>query len=139
MRVKFFSETDCEGMEDQRAQMLALWTRCPACGDFDPDDLFGMVARGRAVIFVVFDADRMLLAGAFEFVHYPRQLAINIMALAGEQVQAGLASFWEKFREWCRLAGADVVEARCAPGMVRLLRRGGFEPAYTVVRQKVGA
>lgn len=137
MRVRFFSVGDHEGFEDQQDAMLALWTRCPACGDFEPQDLFGMVRDGRAVIGAVYEGDRPVLAGAFEFIHYPRQLAVNVMALAGEQMDAAMDAFWETFRQWCRSAGAEVIEARCAPGMARLLARKGFEPAYTVVRQKL--
>ncbi len=137
MKVRFFSVGDHEGLEDQQEAMLALWARCPVCGDFEPQDLFGMVRDGRAVIGAVYEGGRPVLAGAFEFIHYPRQLAVNVMALAGEQMDAAMDAFWETFRQWCRSAGAEVIEARCAPGMARLLARKGFEPAYTVVRQKL--
>jgi hypothetical protein len=137
MRVRFFSAGDHEGLEDQQDAMLALWAPCPVCGDFEPQDLFGMVRDGRAVIGAVYEGDRPVLAGAFEFIHYPRQLAVNVMAIAGEQMDAAMDAFWETFRQWCRSAGAEVIEARCAPGMTRLLSRKGFEPAYTVVRQKL--
>lgn len=137
MKVRFFSAGDHEGLEDQQEAMLALWASCPVCGDFEPQDLFGMVREGRAVIGAVYEGERPILAGAFEFIHYPRQLAVNVMALAGEQMDAAMDAFWETFRQWCRSAGAQVIEARCAPGMTRLLARKGFEPAYTVVRQKL--
>lgn len=137
MKVRFFSAGDCEGLEDQQDAMLALWARCPTCGDFEPRDLFSMVKDGRAVIGAVYEGDTPVLAGAFEFVHYPRQLAVNVMAIAGGQIDSAMDAFWETFRQWCRSAGADVIEARCAPGMTRLLQRKGFEPSYTVVRQKL--
>lgn len=137
MKVRFFSGTDHEGLEDQKNALLAIWARCPTCGDFEPEYLFGMVADGRAVIGVVYEGEQPVLAGAFEFVHYPRQLAVNIMAIAGEQMGEAMDAFWETFRQWCRSAGAEVIEARCAPGMARLLARKGFESAYTVVRQKL--
>jgi hypothetical protein len=137
MKVRFFSSSDHEGLDDQKAAMLAIWAKCPVCGDFDPEDLFDMVRNGKAVIGAVYQDNELILAGAFEFVHYPRQLAVNIMAIAGQQMDAAMDAFWETFRQWCRSAGADVIEARCAPGMTRLLQRKGFEPAYTVVRQKM--
>lgn len=137
MKVRFFSGGDHEGLEDQKEALLGILLRCPTNGDFNAEDLFDMVVEGYIVIGVVYEGDQPVLAGAFEFVHYPRQLAVNIMAIAGEQMGEAMDAFWETFRQWCRSAGAEVIEARCAPGMARLLSRKGFEPAYTVVRQKL--
>lgn len=137
MNLRFFSKNDCEGLENQRKELLEIWSKCPSCDDFEPADIFDMVDNGGAVICSVQEEGRIVLAGAFEFAHYPRQLAVNVMAIAGAGMDRFIDEFFEKFVLWCRLAGADVIEARCAPAMARLLGRNGFKPAYTVVRHSL--
>jgi hypothetical protein len=71
---------------------------------------------------------------AFEFVHYPQTLAVNVMALGGSGLDETAAQFWDSFRAWCKSAGATVIEASCSDAMARMLGRYGFETAYRVVR-----
>jgi len=71
---------------------------------------------------------------AFEFIAYPRLLAVNIIALAGEALEKVIGLFFETFCDWCRQAGAQAIEARCGEAMTRLLRRYGLGKVYNVVR-----
>ena len=139
MQVEFLSEATPEALDNQADELIRTWAALPACSDFDPADLIELCRDGRAVIGVVRDGGQVVLAGAFEFVRYPRQVAVNIMALAGSRMTQAMGEFWSTFRAWCASAGADVIEARCAPGMTRLLQANGFEFGYAVMRQKLEA
>ena len=94
-------------------------------GEFTVEDLKRLTSEGRAITMVV------------EVVMYPSQTAVNIMALGGDRFAEGEAVFGEAFRQWCRKAGATVIEASCSPAMARMLRKFGFDVAYQVVRSKV--
>lgn len=74
------------------------------------------------------------MAMVFEFVHYPQQLAVNIMALGGSELGSVLQEFMETFREWCKEAGATNIEAACSPGMSRMLSKYEFKTTYQLVR-----
>ncbi len=105
-----------------------------ARGEFTMADIERMTREGRVITAIVLDDGRPLLAMAFEFVHYPRQLAVNIMAMGGRDLDQVASRFWPTFRAWCRRAGANVIEASCSDAMARILRRYGFDSAYRVVR-----
>lgn len=93
-----------------------------------------MTANGRAIVAMVDGDDGPALAMAFEFVHYPQRLAVNIMALGGSGLAEVAEEFWGLFCMWCRSAGADMIEASCSEAMARMLGRHGFESVYRVVR-----
>lgn len=102
------------------------------CLDFVADDLF---ALDHVILGAVYYGDVVMLAGAFEFRHYPRHLAVNIMALGGKNMRAAMGMYWDKFQDWCRTAGATVIEADCGDAMTRLLERQGFTHTQNRVRQ----
>lgn len=106
-------------------------------GEFTVEDLKRLTSEGRAITMVVSDESGAVFALVFEVVLYPSQTAVNIMALGGDRFAEGEAVFGEAFRQWCRKAGATVIEASCSPAMARMLRKFGFDAAYQVVRSKV--
>jgi len=118
-------------------QVEPILSNVPSGGDFVTADLLDLLKTERAVLGVVYLDDGVTMAGVFEFIHYPRLMAVNIIALAGARMGDAMALFWEGFREFCRSQGANVIEARCGDAMTRLLRRQGFEPTYQVVRQEI--
>ena len=105
-----------------------------ARGEFTVEDIRQMTAQGRVITAVVEQDGHAVLALAFEFVHYPRTLAVNIMALGGRGLDTAADEFWDTFRTWCKSAGATVIEAACSDAMARMLGRYGFENVYRVVR-----
>ena len=103
-------------------------------GEFTVQDIERLAQAGKAVVCVIEKDGKAVLAAAFEFVHYPRKRAINIMAMAGVGLHEAQVLFWDAFNDWARGAGVACIEASCSRAMARLLGRFGFEDVYRVVR-----
>ena len=74
-----------------------------------------------------------VVAAAFEFVHYPRLKALNVVALAGEPLEfrGAFDGYWRQLTEFARSCGCARIEAKCSRAMARLLRAGyGFATVY---------
>lgn len=108
-----------------------------ARGEFTVADIARLTQAGRVIVALVECDDVPMLALAFEFVHYPQTLAVNILALGGRRVEEAAAQFWAMFKDWCKSAGASVIEASCSAAMVRLLGRYEFKSVYQVVRAEL--
>jgi len=105
-----------------------------ARGEFTVEDIRRLTEAGRVITALIEKDGEAVLAMAFEFVHYPQKLAVNILALGGQSVDEVASEFWDTFKEWCRSAGASAIEASCSEAMARLLRRQEFKSVYRVVR-----
>lgn len=126
-------------LEAEFPQLLPIFERLPVVPEYRPAQLLELAQRGAAHIGRIEDESGVLIgAMAFEFINYPDVLAVNIIALAGERLDEIAGDLFSKFKEFCRLAGADIVEARCGEAMSRMLRRYGFGKAYNVVRARLG-
>jgi hypothetical protein len=106
-------------------------------GELALKDIASMTKSGRFITALVEDKGEPVLALTFEFVPYPQQLAVNIVALGGHGLADVAAEFWETFKAWCRSAGADMIEAWCGDAMARLLGKYEFKNAYQVVRAQL--
>lgn len=137
MRLTFIQGEDA--LKAEFPQLLPIFDRLPVVPEYRPPQLLDLALRGAAHIGRI-EADDGDLVGAmaFEFINYPAALAVNIIALAGEGLDEIAAELFGKFKEFCRLAGADIVEARCGEAMSRMLQRYGFGKAYNVVRANLG-
>lgn len=102
-----------------------------AHGEFDANDLKQLAIDGRITLGFCSDYS---MAIAFEFRHYPKFVAVNVVALAGHGLSAVAAQFFCAFKTFCRAAGAECIEASCSAGMSRLLRRYGFSEIYRQIR-----
>jgi hypothetical protein len=103
-------------------------------GELALKDIASMTKSGRFITAVAEHDGQPVMAMSFEFVTYPQQLAVNIVALGGHGLAEIVAQFWETFKAWCRSAGVDMIEAWCGDAMARLLGRYEFKSAYQVVR-----
>jgi len=124
----------------QFSEVRALFERCvnrAVMGEFDADDLLLLAQEGRMFIGIVRDGDEPLMAFAFEFLEYPRLVALNIAAMAGRRVDEAMRELWPTFRQFARLAGADCIQASCGPGMARMLGSHGFGEVYQVMRSEL--
>ncbi|MBC2768559.1 hypothetical protein [Pusillimonas minor] len=102
-----------------------------AHGEFDANDLRQLAIDGRLTLGFCSDYS---MAIAFEFRHYPKFVAVNVVALAGHGLSAVAGQFFDAFKAFCRSAGADCIEASCSGAMARLLRTYGFIEIYKQVR-----
>lgn len=137
MKLTFIQ--DAAELEAEFPKLLPIFERLPPVPEYQPCQLLDLARRGAAHIGRIEDDDGELVgAMAFEFINYPAVLAVNIIALAGERLDEIAADLFDKFRVFCRLAGADIVEARCGEAMSRMLQRYGFGKAYNVVRADLG-
>lgn len=105
-----------------------------AHGEFTVEDLRKLNESGKAITALVESDGKPLMAMVFEFVHYPKMMAVNIMALGGQCLDEAATQFWDGFRGWCKEAGAVAIEASCSPAMTRLLSKYGFTTTYQLVR-----
>lgn len=105
-----------------------------ARGEFIVKDIKRLCDENRALIAVVLDGDKVILAMAFEFIFYPRMTACNIIALGGSRLEESANQFFITFKEWLYGIGVTVIEASCSSVMSRLLRRYGFAKTYEVMR-----
>jgi hypothetical protein len=105
-----------------------------ARGEFTVDDLEELCREGRAVAGIFTDdSGQPLMAMVFEFRHFPRRTLLNVIALAGRDLEAVAATFWPTFRQWAKESGADEIEASTSPAMTRLLHPLGFRHIYNTV------
>lgn len=105
-----------------------------ARGEFTVEDIRRLCEEGRATVGVAIERGEVVMAMAFEFIHYPRISACNIMALGGTRLDEIEEAFFITFKDWCKSMGVTVIEASCSSVMSRLLRRYGFAKTYEVVR-----
>lgn len=134
MKVRFLT---AEEVPAEFGRLRAVFSRVPVAADHTLDDIEEQACAGRMVVGFAEDGGDVVAAMAFEFLHYIRINAVNIVALAGSRLDEIHAEFFEAFRAFCRLADVTDIEARCGDGMARLLQRYGFERTYQIVRCKV--
>ena len=119
---------------DRAATHFAPVVNEAARGEFTVTDIRRLCDEGRATAVVVCDGDNVILAAAFEFIHYPQITTCNVMAIGGTRLDETMQAFFITFKEWCDSIGVTVIEASCSPPMSRLLSRYGFVKTYEVVR-----
>jgi len=105
-----------------------------ARGEFTVEDIKRLCAEKRAYCAIVLNGETVDLAMAFEFIHYPRMTACNIMAIGGSHLNDAESAFFVTFKDWCKSMSVTVIEASCSSVMSRLLKRYGFAKTYEVVR-----
>ena len=138
MKVTFITDTTLLEQKFHLAKpLLQPVIDQAARGEFTLDDIERMTAEGKVITAVAEDGDKAVMAMAFEFVHYPQALAVNVMALGGHGLDGIASEFWDSFKAWAKLAGATVIEASCSDAMARMLGRIGFESVYRVVRAEI--
>jgi hypothetical protein len=108
-------------------------------GDFTVHDLEEMCRDGRAVAGLAFQDGEPAMAFVWELRLYPSATRVNIIALAGRDLQEATSTFWPRFVEWCRESGITEIEACALPAMTRMLQPLGFSHTYNLVRMPTGA
>lgn len=107
-------------------------------GEMTVDDIKNLALQQRAYIFVVKN-DRGIqpdvkLVVVLELGGYPRRPIMNILALAGSELDVFYEKFWQKLCGWAYMNGIRSIEGCVSPAMRRVIERYGFKPVYTVMR-----
>lgn len=136
-----------EHIETFWPKIRPLFERCVSKamhGEMHVDDIKHM-ALNRQITLMVFTDDpaasnpagTVHLAVAVEPVAYPRLPGINILAMGGSNFGLVQTKYWEYFKGWAKLNGAQMIEASVSPAMERILRRYGYIKTYSHVRCKL--
>lgn len=116
----------------------AMIERCVAeavKGEYTAEDIKFLALKGDALLFYVpRDDGTAVLAGALEIVRYPRMVTLNVMAIAGEDLENMAAENFEEMKAFARSIGANCITAATSPAMARLLTRLGAVHTYNIVR-----
>lgn len=108
-------------------------------GELDLTDLFGMIHRGEAKVWLVFQEEPKKLVGVAvtEETEYPHHSNLRVTFMGGcgmlewqDELDDALCEYCEKHN----LANVEVVGRK---GFVKTLAPLGYEPAYTVLLKTV--
>lgn len=136
-----------EAIESFWPRVRPLLERCvneAMHGELLVDDI-KQLALNRQITLMVFTDDvtatnpagKVHLAVAVEPMAYPRLPGVNILAMGGSNFGLVQKKYWEYFKGWVKLNGAQMIEASVSPAMERILRRYGYVKTYSHVRCKL--
>jgi hypothetical protein len=107
-------------------------------GEFTADDIYQLALQQKVFIFIVKNDSciqpDVKLAVALEMVTYPRLPAMNIIALAGSELDVFYEKFWKKLCGWAYMNGIRAIEGWVSPAMQRVVSKYGFKHVYTHMR-----
>ena len=138
MKLVFLKTEEVPGVWDEIAPQFRRVVEKACHGEFTVDDLYRMAVSGDMIVGVAREEDgSVIMAMAFQFVHYPAATGVNVLAMAGKNLKQFMGQFLPPFRAFCRAAGADWIECSVSPGMERMHHRHGFETVYRNLRMSV--
>lgn len=107
-------------------------------GEMDVDHIKQMIMNQQAYAFVVKNdaglQPDVRLVVILEMLHYPKLPALNILVLAGSELEVFYEKFWDKLCGWAYMNGVRAIEGLVSPAMQRVISRYGFQPVYTQMR-----
>jgi hypothetical protein len=107
-------------------------------GEMNSEDIHTMILQQKVHAFIV-RSDKCIqpdvkLVVIVEPSAYPKLYAMNILVLAGSELEVFYEKFWVKLCGWMYMHGVRTVEGWVSPAMQRVISRFGFKPAYTLMR-----
>ena len=107
-------------------------------GEMNAEDIKNMALQQRAFVFV-FRNDRGIqpdvkLVLIFEVCGYPKLPALNVLVVAGSDLDYFYDKFWTRICGWAYMNGVRSIESWVSPAMERVLNRYKFKPTYKVMR-----
>ncbi len=107
-------------------------------GEITIDDILALAQQQKLYVFVV-KSDKTItpsvkLVVVLDVVNYPRLPAMNILALAGSDLNYFHKKYWNKLCGWAYMNGVRVLEGWVAPGMERIVSSYNFKRAYMLMR-----
>ena len=107
--------------------------------EFTLDDLYLMAASGEIIIGVARKNGEVTMALAFQTVQYPRAKSVNVLAIAGKNLDQFMEAFLPPFQRFCREEyDADWIECVASGGAIRMYTRRGFRAVYQHLRIGTG-
>jgi hypothetical protein len=107
-------------------------------GEMTVEDIHNLAMQQRAYVFVVKNdkgiQPDVKLVVVLEMLHYPKLPALNILALAGSDLEVFYEKFWQKLCGWAYMNGIRAIEGLVSPAMQRVISKYGFKPVYTQMR-----
>jgi hypothetical protein len=107
-------------------------------GEMNVDDIKNLALQQRAFVFVVKNdkgiQPDVKLVVVLEIAGYPRRSIMNILVLAGSDLEVFYEKFWQKLCGWAYMNGIRAIEGCVSPAMQRVITKYGFKPTYTLMR-----
>ena len=107
-------------------------------GEMTVEDIHNLALQQQAYVFVVKNdkgiQPDVKLVVVLEVLRYPKLPALNILALAGSDLEALYEKFWQKLCGWAYMNGIRAIEGMVSPAMQRVISKYGFKPVYTQMR-----
>jgi hypothetical protein len=108
-------------------------------GEMDLQDLFALILRDQAKVWLVFEFESMKLRGVAvtQEIDYPHHANLRVMFLGGEDMTEWQEQLDAEFCEYCVKHGLTNVEVVGRKGFTRSLQPLGYKQAYTVLLKEV--
>lgn len=107
-------------------------------GEFTVEDIHNAALQSKAFIFIVKSDTTIVKSVIFALViepgSYPRLKTLNILAIAGMDLEALHEKYWKQLCGWAYMNGARALDGMVSPAMQRVIARFGFKPVYTQMR-----
>lgn len=111
-------------------------------GELTVDDIYQRATHSQMFVFIVkSDTDptqpKVKLALVLEIIRYPQLPALNIVALAGSDLEEFYSRYWSHVCGWAYMNGARAIEGLMSPAMVKVVSKFGFKQTYTHMRLRL--
>ena len=107
-------------------------------GEVEAEDIYKAALTAQAVVFIIgrqtVEGPDVKLVVVLEPVVYPRFQAMNILALAGENLNDLHDRYWKALCGWAYMNGARAFEGYVSPAMFRIVSKFGFHQDSIFIR-----
>ncbi len=139
IRLEFLEPDEATAIWNDIAPLFSRVVERIDSGEFTLDDLYLMAASGEIVIGVARKNGEVTIVLAFQPVQYPQAKSVNVLAIAGKNLDQFIEAFLPTFQEFCRDEyDADWIECVASGGAVRMYTRRGFRAVYQHLRIGTG-
>lgn len=124
---------EVEAQWEPLSELLLVEKYCH--GELDFFDILDLVRNRAAFILALKEGEKIVCAGAFEVVKYPKRTVLNAIMIGGTQVKTVMDDFMGQMSAYARAVGADAVRGYVGPSVARLLKKlnPDTRDIYTVV------
>ena len=108
-----------------------------SAGEYDVQQLKGMLVRGEQILLVFVDDDRNIYGAlTVVFENFPNDRIAFVTSLGGRGVTT--PEHWNAFEDWCRHNGATKTRGATEGAAIRLWRQKfGMKPCYTLMEKSL--